>query len=411
VGGEPVAVSIVVPVYNRTIYLKETLQSVLSQSRADWAVLVVDDGSDEDVQQCVSALGDARIRCLRQSNQGNAAARNHGIKHAAGRYASCLDSDDVWHPDFLRICVERLDACPSTDVVYTQFNLIDNRSKCLRSTAGSAPPHASIMESLLMGYPILPSSAVVRTCRFGDWGAYTRGLDDWELWLRWAAQGCRFEFVDEPLLSYRIHDQNYSSAYAVRRSVHFSMLDKFYRQERLPDQAHRLRERAYGTQHFRFSALALQVGDTSSAVLDFVAAVRRHPAFLADLDFYTQLACAHQGRINAGSSQGFRLNAAEETLLQCLDAFFSEEDMPRATRRLKGQSYGYAHFALARAAYGLARDMRAARAALLRALAAYPAIAVRSDWVTWMLRAILGQARVHSLKQWVLHKQGNRAPG
>jgi glycosyltransferase involved in cell wall biosynthesis len=94
--------SVVIPTYNRGELLRETLQSVLRQDCDDFEVIVVDDGSTEDLSPFASEFRD-RARFLRQDNAGPSAARNRGVAEANGEYVAFLDSDDVWLPWTLSI--------------------------------------------------------------------------------------------------------------------------------------------------------------------------------------------------------------------------------------------------------------------------------------------------------------------
>lgn len=96
-------VSIIMPCYNGEKYIEETIGSVLAQTYKNWELIVIDDGSKDASAQIVKELAkkDSRIKLLQQSNAGSAAARNNGIRNAKGRYIALLDSDDLWHCNFL----------------------------------------------------------------------------------------------------------------------------------------------------------------------------------------------------------------------------------------------------------------------------------------------------------------------
>lgn len=98
-------VSIIVPVYNAEKYIEETVASVEAQTFADWELLLVEDGSADGSRQTVERMlakkGDERIHLIVQENAGAAAARNHGLAQASGRYIAFLDADDLWSPDKL----------------------------------------------------------------------------------------------------------------------------------------------------------------------------------------------------------------------------------------------------------------------------------------------------------------------
>lgn len=89
--------STVIPVYNRTELIRDTLDSVLAQDLPDQEVIVVDDGSTDGTLATLASYG-SRIRVLEQKNSGPAVARNLGIAHATGDYITTFDSDDLWFP-------------------------------------------------------------------------------------------------------------------------------------------------------------------------------------------------------------------------------------------------------------------------------------------------------------------------
>src|ERR1043165_1771044 len=104
-------VSVVMPVYNGENYLRLAIESVLSQTFQDFEIIVVDDGSKDTTPQIAASFGD-RVRYVRQENAGVAAAVNHGISLARGRYFAWLSHDDPRAPDKLS---EQLRTMPNND--------------------------------------------------------------------------------------------------------------------------------------------------------------------------------------------------------------------------------------------------------------------------------------------------------
>jgi glycosyltransferase involved in cell wall biosynthesis len=86
-------VTVVVPAYNAAAFVRRAVDSVLSQTWADRELLVVDDGSTDGTLGVLAGYGE-RVRVLTQANAGPAAARNHGLRAARGRYVAYLDADD-----------------------------------------------------------------------------------------------------------------------------------------------------------------------------------------------------------------------------------------------------------------------------------------------------------------------------
>lgn len=96
-------ISIIVPVYNSALYIRECAASVLAQSYAYWELIFIDDGSQDSTKELCEYLckQDKRIRLLCQEHRGVSAARNVGIEAAGGKYLFFLDSDDAIHPALL----------------------------------------------------------------------------------------------------------------------------------------------------------------------------------------------------------------------------------------------------------------------------------------------------------------------
>ncbi|MCQ2310836.1 MAG: glycosyltransferase [Paludibacteraceae bacterium] len=96
-------VSIITALYNKELFIEQTIQCVLGQTYTEWELLIVDDGSTDGGHAIAEryAKQDKRILVLTQPNQGSAAARNNGMRQAQGRYIAFLDADDLWEPWFL----------------------------------------------------------------------------------------------------------------------------------------------------------------------------------------------------------------------------------------------------------------------------------------------------------------------
>lgn len=101
--------SVIIPSYNRSALLRQTLSSVFAQDFTDYEVLVVDDGSTDGTLEQLAAQ-EGHLQVLRQENRGPGAARNLGMQHATGEYLAFLDSDDVWFFWSLETYAQAIDA-------------------------------------------------------------------------------------------------------------------------------------------------------------------------------------------------------------------------------------------------------------------------------------------------------------
>lgn len=121
-------VSIITPAYNAARFIRETLDSVLQQTYSNWELLAVDDGSHDATPEILKAYTakDSRIVLIRQENAGSAAARNHGIRLAKGRYIVMLDADDLWEPEFLEKQLSFM-AEKKALLVYSSFKRINEK--------------------------------------------------------------------------------------------------------------------------------------------------------------------------------------------------------------------------------------------------------------------------------------------
>lgn len=101
-------ISVIIPVYNVEHYLNRCIESVISQSFSDFELILVDDGTpDNSGKMCDSwAEKDERIKVIHKSNAGLSSARNAGLEIAVGEYVTFIDSDDLVHPDYLKILYE-----------------------------------------------------------------------------------------------------------------------------------------------------------------------------------------------------------------------------------------------------------------------------------------------------------------
>ncbi|MBN1136112.1 MAG: glycosyltransferase [Anaerolineae bacterium] len=211
-------VSIIIPTFNRAGLVQEAIDSVLCQDLASVEVVVVDDGSTDGTGEALRARYGERIHYCYQSNRGRSAARNLGIQVSSGHYLLFLDSDDLLLPGGLAAEIAFLDAHPEVDVVYTDGTFCDESGQDLARIASIRPPHDpdNLLKDLVLCNVILAChSAVVRrtaldSIGFPCYDEDLRGTEDEDLWVRLAARGKVFAYLDLPTCKYRVHGSNAS---------------------------------------------------------------------------------------------------------------------------------------------------------------------------------------------------------
>lgn len=194
----------VIPAYNAEATLGSAIRSVLSQTRGDFELVVVDDGSrDRTPAVARSFESDPRVRIVRHENRGLASARNTGIASSRGRYIAFLDSDDLWMPEYLEALGDALESSPDAGIAYTDGWVLDDATRRIaRRTvmAGQRPPvpppqsAEEFLRMLVVRRNFVPAEAMVRKATLEDVGGFNESLpalEDYELWLRILSHGYR----------------------------------------------------------------------------------------------------------------------------------------------------------------------------------------------------------------------------
>ncbi len=93
--------SVVIPLYNKQQYIRNTIKSVLKQDDKDFEIILIDDGSTDNSLKQIEDISDPRLKIFRSQNQGVSSARNLGIQKSQGKILAFLDADDFWYPQHL----------------------------------------------------------------------------------------------------------------------------------------------------------------------------------------------------------------------------------------------------------------------------------------------------------------------
>lgn len=205
-------VSVVVPAYGHAHHILETLGSVFAQTFRDFEVIVVNDGSPDNTEEVLHELIETkRIRYVRQRNQGVAAARNHGISLAQGRFVALLDDDDYWPADKLEWQVAALKKIDAVAIGGTAIFLRGDQRIAECQTDGTQKEIR--YSDLFDGCPFIsPGLVLIRKealDRAGGFDPEIWGADDHDLWFGLAAVGNLVKRA-HPSLMYRCHDSNAS---------------------------------------------------------------------------------------------------------------------------------------------------------------------------------------------------------
>lgn len=254
-------VSVIIPTYNSANYVTNAVDSVLAQTFTDLEVIVVDDGSTDDTREALSRYA-APVRYLHQDNAGVSVARNLGIAESRGRYVAFLDADDTWMAHKLERQLQALDNSHEMGVSYSAHLVVDD---VLRPVAVHGSQRwSSALEDLLYKGNVVGSicTVLVEHSLLKQVGGFDPELSqcaDWDMWIR-LARHTEFLYIDEPLVTYRQHDNNMSRGIPLLEKDSLRVLEKGFSHAATPDKLRARAGRAFGRQWMVVAGSYFQAG-------------------------------------------------------------------------------------------------------------------------------------------------------
>ena len=190
--------------FNGAPYIRECLDSVLAQTWRPIEIIVVDDGSTDRTPELVAEYAEA-VAYIRQGNAGAAAARNRGVRAAAGAFVAVLDSDDLWHSEKLARQMARFEQRPELEMCVTYLQNFWNDD-------------VKHEEASFRGHPLSRPQPAYLTVAFlgrrhlfdtiGEFDVDLRLGEDTDWFLRAAEQGVITELLRDVMVYRRVHGKN-----------------------------------------------------------------------------------------------------------------------------------------------------------------------------------------------------------
>jgi glycosyltransferase involved in cell wall biosynthesis len=257
-------VSVIIPTYNRSALLKETVDSVLAQTYPAIECVVVDDGSTDDTPQVLAQYGN-RIINVRTANQGGTKARNVGIAAAHGEFLNFLDHDDLMLPTKIERQMEVLRARSKIGLVHCGYYRMDKDGHYLDVV--NFLPEGDVRAVIVQGCFMWSGAPLIRRQVIDKVGVFDPEVysSDQDLWLRIALADYRFGCVQEPLGAYRILPNSSMNDVEATERLDMPILKRVFADPRLPEEARRMRRRAYFNQRFWLACRYYAVGSWQDA--------------------------------------------------------------------------------------------------------------------------------------------------
>jgi glycosyltransferase involved in cell wall biosynthesis len=221
--------SVIVASYQYDAYLGQALDSLLAQTDPDWVSWVVEDGSTDGSLAIAQqyALRDKRIRVLQHPDQGNhglMASVQLGLSRVETEWVAFLESDDTWHPDYIKVKRAYLAQHPETDLLHNAVQLFGDPQRsqamqahidCIQAVVGDVTQVRDWLPYFALFNPVFSfSSTLVRTDRLRacSWDVSYGGWLDYWLWVQLALDA-NLRALPDVLTQWRMHPQSYNANY------------------------------------------------------------------------------------------------------------------------------------------------------------------------------------------------------
>lgn len=227
------AISVIMPVFNSEKYIREAIDSILSQTFTDFEFIIIDDASTDSTMDIIQSYVDKRIMVIHNSiNLGNYASRNIGLKKAKGKYIAVMDADDQAFPDRFIIQYKYMEENPDVLVCGSRFYI----NNCV---VEKPLTYEDIQIALLQDNCFLHSSLFIRKEVISDIGGYNEEYyysSDYDLLCNISLVG-RIVNLPDILMRYRTHTEQISHKYNFLQKYYANRIRESYKKsifERIP---------------------------------------------------------------------------------------------------------------------------------------------------------------------------------
>lgn len=225
-------ISMICPVYNSEVYLRQLIKSIINQSYSDFECIFVDDGSTDKSCEIIKLINDKRFILIQnETNQGAQVSRQRGFERCLGDYVVFIDSDDYLAVNYLNNLVLKLEQDQS-DIVMCNYEVVNQKNKTLRKnndvtpiSKDQFPLHASTHKEVIMSKPAFWNKMFTHPFLLQHLSFPNVSVAQDLAIIPLLLAKAKISYVDDVLYYYRIIDQSISNSYDRRLlDIHKSFL-------------------------------------------------------------------------------------------------------------------------------------------------------------------------------------------
>lgn len=223
-------VSVVMPVFNAGLFLREAIDSILHQTYTNFEFIIINDGSVDASQEIINSYKDPRIICIQNAaNLGLIQSLNIGLAKAKGVYICRMDADDISLPERLEKQIAFLESNPKVEILGTAFKLIPT-NKIELHPPESQDCNVKLLFETCLAHPsvVIRKSLLDKLCL--QYNKNYKLSEDYFLWAEAAIKGAIIGNLQESLLLYRVHEHQTSVAYFVKQQEVVKQIQWWYAQ-------------------------------------------------------------------------------------------------------------------------------------------------------------------------------------
>ena len=226
-------ISVIMSVYNGETYLKEAIESVISQTFKDWELIVINDCSTDSTGEILAELAEKDERIKVHPNEVNLklpTSLNKAISLSQGKYIARMDADDICLPQRLEKQYKFMEENPHISLSSCQFMTVKN-GVYMSGGAGGRCDNDALRAMLLVTNPILHPGVIAKAevMKKFNYDTTLTCTEDLELWTRMVMGNHKIEILTECLMIYRLHDKQITSTTLERQHAEvLKIQQKFY---------------------------------------------------------------------------------------------------------------------------------------------------------------------------------------